>query len=177
MSWSEKNFEEKMTKHIDDIYHGLFSNLREIKRSNRDNNGDTKTMFMDKELAIDTFIHFKDGSFITLQEKTRRFSYLKYNDFTFEYYNDPNTGEKGEWFKCAAQYYFYGYANENEDGYHKYWIIDVPKMRVHLKKKIGIKNLVKNHLQNNRPPAKANFFAIPFDKFSKDCIFYEMTVA
>lgn len=162
-SWSEKTFEEKMTPCIDLVYKQLFGDtLQEIKRNNRDNSTE-KLMFMDIHLAIDTYLTFKNGSILTFQEKTRKNNYLKFNDFTFEYYNDPITKDEGEWFKLAAQIYFYGYANENETGYEKYYILSVQKLRTRLLQNYTIKEMEQRFLQTNRPPAKANFFAIPFD--------------
>ena len=175
--WAEKNFEESMTPHIDNIYRGLFSNLTEIKRSSRDTETDEKILFMDRHLAIDTFLYFKDGTLITFQEKTRKKSILDaYGaDFTFEYYNDPRTKDEGEWFKLAAQLYFYGYANDNLSGYSRFWIVNIPKLRLFLKNKIGIQQLESRYLKYNKPPAKANFFAIPFDIIADDCIMYDST--
>jgi len=176
MAWSEKNFEESMTPHIDDIYKTIFSKLTNIVRSSRENTKDAKILMMDKDLAIDTFLYFTDGTMLTLQEKTRKNYYLKYNDFTFEYYNDPDIKDEGEWFKLAAQMYFYGFANQRENGYSKFYLVDVPKLRLFLKNKIGIERLERQYLQHNKPPAKANFFAIPFDmilKYEPDSVMYK----
>jgi len=163
--WTEKIFEEKMTPFIDDIYKKTFSKLEHIVRSRRGNNQNSKIVFMDKELAIDTHLHFTDGTNLTFQEKTRRNCYHKYRDFTFEYYNDPITKEEGEWFKLASQLYFYGYSDQKENGYCEYWIINIPKFRLFLKNNIGIEILKQKYLRQNRPPAKANFFTIPFSLF------------
>lgn len=127
---------------------------------------------MDKELAIDTFLYFADGSVLTLLEKTRKNHFLKYNDFTFEYYNDPAIKDEGEWFKLAAQLYFYGFANKAETGYEKYYLINIPELRLYLKNDIGIEKLTEKHLRHNKPPAKANFFAIPFSIIPDKCIKY-----
>ena len=163
-----------MTPHIDTIYHRLFRNLTDIHRSSRDTETDERISFMDRELAIDTFLYFNDGTILTLQEKTRKKAILERfgADFTFEYYNDPRTKDKGEWFKLAAQMYFYGYANANIDGYEKFWLLNVPKLRLFLKNNIGISTLESKYLRQNVPPAKANFFAVPFRIISSDCIMY-----
>jgi hypothetical protein len=173
MAWQAKNFEEKMHPYIDEIYKGLFSSLSRIERSNRETTTDSKILFMDKELSIDTFLYFKDGTVLTLQEKSRKHNYLKYDDFTFEYYNDPKTKDEGEWFKLAAQLYFYGFTNESETGYAKFYLLNVPKLRLFLKNNIGIKALEEKYLHPNRPPAKANFFAIPFSIIPDYCIMYK----
>ena len=164
MSWTEKNFEEKMTKHIDEIYFKLFKNrLINIYRSKRDSENNNKLLFMDMELAIDTHLLLSNGSILTFQEKTRRNKFLTYNDFTFEYYNDPKTKEEGEWFKLASQLYFFGYSNKNENGYDKFWILNVARLRTGIISKYSLDKLEEKFLKYNKPPAKANFFAIPFD--------------
>jgi len=174
VAWSEKAFEESMTPHIDAIYRGLFSGLTKIVRSDRSAPADSKILFMDRELSIDTFLYFKDGTVLTLQEKTRRKNILDRfgADFTFEYYNDPITKDKGEWFKLAAQLYFYGYADEHNKGYCRFWLVNVPKLRLFLKNNIGIAELERKYLRYNKPPARANFFAVPFDVIGKECIMY-----
>lgn len=172
MAWVEKDFEEEMTPYIDKIYKGLFKGIKSINRSNRDNKNNEVELFMDMELAIDTIIKFNDGSLITFQEKTRRNKFISYDDFTFEYYNDPRIKEEGEWFKLTSQYYFYGYSNTNKKGYTRFYIIDVPKLRIHLKNNIGIEKLEREYLKTNRPPARSNFFAIPFEEIPNNCFLY-----
>lgn len=168
MSWTEKDFEEKMQHKIDSIYRYVFDKkLVSIKRSKRGNDSDEKTLFMDKELAIDTHLTFENGSVLTAQEKTLRNCNKKFQQFTFEYYNDQSKNELGEWFKLAAQIYFFGYANETETNYSQFWILDVPKLRIGINDLIGIENLTKKYLRKNKPPAKANFFAIPFSEIEK----------
>lgn len=161
-SWKEKNFEEKMTLHIDKIYNELFkTKLKNIIRNA--NSPTNENLFMDKSLGIDTQLIFKDNSKITVQEKTRKIYYFeKYNDFTFEYYNDPKTKEPGEWFKLASQLYFYGFSNVDETGYIKFYILDILKLRMALLYKVGITKLLKDHLQQNKGSCRASFFSIPF---------------
>jgi hypothetical protein len=77
------------------------------------------------------------------------------------------------WFKLAAQLYFYGYAKDDLSGYERFWIVNIPKLRIFLKKKIGLEKLEQCYLRRNFPPAKANFFAIPFDIIENDCIMYD----
>lgn len=163
MSWFAKDFEEKMTPFIDNIYKDIFKEkLVSIKRSSRNKENDKKLLFMDINLAIDTHLTFNNGSIITFQEKTLRYSKISFNQFTFEYYNDPKIKDEGEWFKLAAQMYFFGYANKNETGYEKYFILNVAKLRTALLNNFTIKQLEDNYLRKNPAPAKANFFAIPF---------------
>jgi hypothetical protein len=169
MAWKEKEFEEKMTPAIDAIYRQLFGRrLVSIYRSSRKQEQDSKLLFMDIELAIDTHLRFDNGGTLTFQEKTLRASNAHYNQFTFEYYNDPKTKDPGEWFKLAAQLYFFGYANAEETGYLRYWILNVARLRTGLMRRFTMAELeTKRYLKQNPPPAKANFFAIPFEDIEK----------
>ena len=166
MNWVEKEFEEKMTKYIDEIYKKIFKLLVSIHRSKRDSE-DEKLLFMDIELAIDTHLTFKNRSILTFQEKTLRNCKRHWQQFTFEYYNDPATKEEGEWFKLSSLLYFFGYANKEETGYDEYWILNVAKLRTGLMRNYTLKYLEENFLKYNKPPAKASFFAIPFDILKK----------
>lgn len=163
MGWADKDFEERMRPHIDAIYKGLFNGRLEIiKRCDRNGNESKKMLLMDMEMAIDTHLTFYDGSVLTFQEKTLRHYQRKWKQFTFEYYNDPKTRDKGEWFKLAAQLYFFGYANKEETGYSSFWILNVAKLRTRLMSRFTIEEMERRFLKHNKPPAKANFFAIPF---------------
>lgn len=171
MTWYEKEFEEKMTQYIDEIYFNIFPGLEKVQRSDRSKIDTPKVEFLDKELGIDTLLLFYNGAILTFQEKSRTFPYLeKYNDFTFEFYNDPDTKSPGEWFKLVSQFYFYGFANVRENGYVRYYIIDVPLFRYFLNLKD--KKWLETHTKFNRPPAKANFIWISFDEIPHDCIFH-----
>lgn len=161
--WIEKEFEEKMQQYIDKIYYSIFLGLDKINRSKRDNNDNERIFFMDKELCIDTHLTFNDASVLTGQEKTLRASKQHYNHFTFEYYNDPTLKTPGEWFKLAAQFYFFGYANEGESDYLDWWLIDVLKLRLFLTNNVGIDILLNKYRHNNKGLAKADFFGIPFE--------------
>jgi len=165
MTWKEKDFEEKMRPHIDAIYQKTFKNISTILRTNRESKTDPKFMIMDKDLAIDTHLYFQDGTLLTFQEKTLQHTKQKYQQFTFEYQNDPQNNVPGEWFKLASQLYFFGYANEAQTGYLQWWILNVPRLRLFLLNVIGIETLKEKYLHNNKPPKKANFFAIPFNLF------------
>ena len=189
MTWHEKDFEEKITPYIEDRYWRIFSNcgLNNIYRSSRDIEQNERYLFMDKELAIDTHLIFSNGSKLTFQEKTLKPYQRKYQHFTFEYYNDPQNNIEGEWFKLAAQLYFFGYAG-CEKGFYlnkgcngrcekcehlkkhcEYWIIDIAEMRLFLNKNYTIADMKNNKwLKWNPPPAKANFWAIPFSIFPDD---------
>lgn len=156
-----------MQQYIDKIYYNHFKNIVSIERNKRNNSTSDRNSFLDIELGIDTLIYFKNGSFITFQEKTRN-NWVQYEDFTFEYYNNPKSKEEGEWFHLASQFYFYGYANSKNNGYRKYYILNVPSFRLFLN------NSTRGwRVQPNPPPAKANFKIIPFSKIPENCFFYK----
>lgn len=170
MYWVEKEFELKMRPCIDLIYKNTFRELCTINRTARDKIAENKFLIMDKEMAIDTFLYFDDGSTITFQEKVLKQSKQKYQSFTFEYQNDPKVNEPGEWFHLTAQAYFFGYANEFETGFLQYWILDILQLRLFLKNQIGIEELKSRYLRQNPKPAKSNFFAIPFNRIPNNVI-------
>ena len=93
----------------------------------------------------------------------------RYNDFTFEYYNDPNVKDVGEWFKLASQMYFYGYINSSYDGYSRYYIIIVPLFRLYLNSKDY--KWIKNHTKQNNVHGKSNFIYVPFDNIPEECFY------
>jgi len=160
--WKEKIFEENMRTYIDEVYFHCYRGLKQIHRANREDEKDHLRV-LDIEFAVDTILEFNDGTILTFQEKTLQATKQFYQQFTLEYYNDPKTKEKGEWFKLAAQRYFFGYASPKKDGLLQFWMVDVPKMREYLMYDIGIEQLEKQYLRQNHPPCKANFFAIPFN--------------
>lgn len=169
MAWAEKDFEEKMTSHIDQIYKNIFgSNLVNIERIDRNKYyKDDRAAVMDSDLSIDTHLTFSNGMVLTVQEKTLRFINSRYNQFTFEYYNNPKTKDPGEWFKMAAQLYFFGYANQDETGYLRYWVVDVLRLRLLLNDNFTLEQLENRFLRQNTI-SKANFFAIPFNILEND---------
>jgi len=170
VSWVEKDFEEQMRPLIDEAYRKVFSAISKITRCEKDEN--SNQLILDTEFAIDTIIRFIDGSLLTLQEKVRRFEYYKkYNDFTFEYFNNPDTEEQGEWFKLASQFYFYGFATPDESDFARFYILNVGNFRIFLKKNYG--NNLFERVRRNKPPCRANFITIPFDEIPDFCLLYD----
>ena len=161
--WLEKDFEKKMQKSIDEIYNTFFKNIYSIERL--DDNGVVN--ILDKEFAIDTIIHFKNGSTITCQEKSRRHKFFKYLDFTFELYNDPKMNQKGEWFHLSSQIYFYGFADCDESKHIQWYIIDLVRLRMWLAEFNDIYK--KFQIMQNEEYGKANFVVIPFSEIPDNC--------
>jgi hypothetical protein len=160
-NWNiNKGFEEKMTPYIDKIYKKHLGNDIEVSRSTRENQTD-KTLFADRHLAIDTFIRFSDGQTINVQEKSRQFRFLEFNDFTIQHYKNAELKTEGYWFYLMAQLYFFGIANENNDGYEKYYILNVVVLRIALKS-LDTEWLMKLK-RNNQKSTDSDFIPIPFE--------------
>jgi hypothetical protein len=83
---------------------------------------------LDREFAIDVELKLQSPQIssmkITLQEKFRSYSAIKYDDVTVEHYNDPILKIKGDWFYLAAQLYFTGYVSADETKFEKWILLD-----------------------------------------------------
>lgn len=172
-NWPEKRFEENMQQHIDEIYRSVFTGLCGIERSTQESfdNNELAAIY-DRDMAIDTILRFEDGSVLTMQEKSRKDIYRKYQEFTFEYYSNRHVGNEGQWFKIASQLFFYGYANAEENGYTDWWIINLPVLRIYLTKHVGIDELKRRHYKTNSP-ANSDFFYYKFSAMPSGCILYQ----
>jgi len=149
--------EIKARPYIDAIYKETWK-VKNITRA--DQQSDERLKYMDKYLHIDTVIELSDGEHINLQEKSLGYDKRNFNTVTLEYYNNPKTGELGDYFLCEAQAYFCGYVNENNTGFCKWWILDMIKLREMIMKNGGIK-WAEQFRQKNIYSGKADFFAFP----------------
>lgn len=133
-----------------------------------------KVHILDKEFGIDSLIHFPNQQWISIQEKYRRNSALKYLDFTQEYKNAVGTQYEanGEWFKLGAQLYFYGWADELEWDFARWVILDIAKYKLLVEQAGGLSRI--GNLKQNREHGRASFFAIPIDRL-KDAILFQST--
>lgn len=86
---------------------------------------------LDKHFGIDCVIKLPNGMPVTTQEKTRQaYSLRRYDEYTLEYHNDPRTKEEGEWFHLVPDIYFYGFANEQFNGWLKWYILNVTSFKL-----------------------------------------------
>ena len=129
-----------------------------------------KVHILDKEFGIDSLIHLPNRQWITLQEKYRRHVALKWLDFTQEYkfiqeYKNA-VGTKyesdGEWFKLGAQLYFYGWANQTETDFKKWFLMDITKYKILVEEAGGLDKI--GLLQQNIKHGCASFYGINIDK-------------
>jgi hypothetical protein len=143
--------------YIDAIYRAVYP-VKSITRA--DAQSDERLRYMDKYLHIDTIIELADGEHINLQEKSLGYDKNEFNTVTLEYYNDPKTGEPGDYFLCEAQAYFCGYLNAGGRGFCKWWIIDMIKLRELILNKGGIR-WAERFMNKNKVSGRANFFGFP----------------
>lgn len=154
---STEQFRKQMRPAAIKIYESLFPGCEIIDLPRTD----TGTHVLDQHFGIDSIISLPTGGLITLQEKYREHYYLNYADFTQEYMNAAGTPDEspGEWFKLAAQLYFYGWANAEHTDFEKWLLLDVLAYKVLVEKAGGLENL--GTLQQNRKFGCASFYAIP----------------
>jgi len=122
-----------------------------------------KVHILDKEFGIDALVNMRSGQWISLQEKYRENMFLAFGDFTQEYKNADGTPYEapGEWFKLAAQLYFYGWANADATGFAKWLLMDIPRYKLLIEKRGGIEHMGKKHY--NWTHGRASFYAIPLE--------------
>ena len=120
-------FEQRMRGPVERVYQAYFPECKVRYTREQD-----ELRPFDDHFAIDTILELRSGGIVTAQQKCRRYGYfLKYRDFTQEYMNAVGSIDesRGEWFHLASQIYFYGWANQAEDGLVAWLLLDVVKYR------------------------------------------------
>ncbi len=131
---------------------------------------------LDRILGIDTLVRLPVGGFLTVQEKFRKNELLvsprlrvdpSCPDFTQEHKNAAGTDQesKGEWFKLAAQLYFYSWLTEAGDGLAAWMLMDVARYRNLVVAAGGLQGI--GRLQNNKEHGRASFYCIPVRRLSR----------
>jgi hypothetical protein len=123
-------------------------------------------LILDKEFAIDVTLTLPNGMLLNGQEKYLSFKYSSFGTLTVEYMQNPQTKEKGDWFKLAPQFYFCGYFNESETDFIKYVLVDWPKLV--LNSNDGL--IVWYDNKNQDGNARASFRYTYFKNIPDDCI-------
>ena len=115
---------------------------------------------LDKDRGIDVILMGKSGLTNALQEKFRRYKYRTYQQFTIEYKNNPLTNEPGEFYKLAANYYFYGYSKEDGMGFYQWWIVNLNKFKDAYEKG----SIRPDEIMENKKHGHASFLCFNFDR-------------
>lgn len=121
---------------------------------------------LDKDRGIDVILTSLTGLKISFQEKFRRNKYLRYQQFTIEFKNNPETDELGELFKLAANYYFYAYANPKETCFCQWKIVDLNKF----KEAYENGELIPDEIGQNKKRSRANFLCFDWVKLKNGLI-------
>jgi hypothetical protein len=143
--------------YIDEVYRKVYP-VQSITRV--DAQSDERLRYMDKYLHIDTIVTLAGGEHISFQEKSLGYDKNQFNTVTLEYYNDPKTREPGDYFLCEAQAYFCGYLNADGQGFCKWWILDMLKLREFILSKGGV-SWAEQFMNRNKVSGRANFFGFP----------------
>ena len=136
-----------------------------IKRFNRAD----ELFILDREFHIDLILTLNNGTQITGQEKALAYEYSTFETFTIEFYQNRFTGEHGEFFKIASQFYLHGYSDESGIDFKEWVILDVLKFMNYARK--YPLEYFKNH---TRAPdrSRASFFYIRYDEIPDECIIF-----
>ena len=152
-------FERRMRGPVERVYQAYFPECKVRYTREQD-----ELRPFDDHFAIDTILELRSGGIVTAQQKCRRYDYfLKYRDFTQEYMNAVGSiyESRGEWFHLASQIYFYGWANQAEDGLVAWLLLDVVKYRGLVEKKGGLDKI--GTLRQNNDRGRASFYTIPLE--------------
>lgn len=99
------------------IYREVFGDKTQVARMERE-----ESKVLDLTFAIDVKLTFPTGQVLLGQEKFLSHKYAKYKSVTVEYEQNQFTGERGDWFNLAPQFYFVGYFTQQGNGF-KPWIL------------------------------------------------------
>ena len=143
----------------DKVYRSVFGNSIDISRYGTD-------YALDKEFAIDVVLVLDNGLILNGQEKFLSSDYAKFHSITVEYEQNQFTGERGDWFKLACQFYFCGYANKDETEFVPYVLANWTSVVLATSaNKIEWKNNA-----NRDGKARASFRYCDMYKLPPDCI-------
>lgn len=150
----------------DEFYREFFQQFGDVQEIERFPNG-TEKHILDREFAIDVQIHCISGVVFTLQEKFRRPQYQTFQDITIEYQQNRHTGEKGDFFRLAVDYYAYGYADhaKKPEKFLEFYLLDYCKLKQLLAQQIVPYKIM--HSSSN-----ASMLTVPIDKIPENVMVF-----
>ena len=152
-------FERRMRSPVEEVYLTYFPDCKVRYKREHD-----ELRPFDEHFAIDTILELHRGGIVTAQQKCRRHRYLsQHGDFTQEFMNAAGGiyETPGEWFHLAAQLYFYGWANQAEDGLAAWVVLDVVRYKMLVEQAGGLDKV--GTLRKNRVHGRASFYVIPME--------------
>ena len=145
----------------DSVYRQVWGESIKIQRFERD-----EDKILDTRFAIDVIITLPGGQILTGQEKFLSYKYASYQSVTVEYYQDARTEEHGDWFKLAVQFYFTGYATQDESGFMPWIILNWPSVVL-----VTYKNQLPWQQNRNKDGrARASFKFCTMSRFPTSCV-------
>jgi hypothetical protein len=170
--WEEDLALAEAAKPIQDrIYQYVFGDtLQEITRFSKEDRH-----ILDRDYHIDVELLFTNGIKLLGQEKALRLTWLKYNTFTIEFYQNRYKREKGEFFNLGAQFYLHGYLDgntpdeiSNSKKFKKCYFIKIFDFLEHLKSK-PIEILEQSTRQSS---GNASFYYINYNRIPQEYIYW-----
>lgn len=136
---------------------------------NRFERDDGEAHVLDQTFAIDAEIVLPTGQKLTCQEKFLSHQFAQYNSVTFEYMQDPGSGEQGDWFRLCAEVYFVAYFDAAQAGFLKWALLDVPLLKI-----LTAEGRVHwTDRQNNKGGARASFRYTDVGKLPAGCVLFQ----
>lgn len=143
---------------LDRIYQAEFNLLSDI--AIEECHSEEKLARLDIEFGVDVILTQINGMTCTVQEKVLR---TTFDTVTVEYYQNPLTQEKGDWFNLKCDFYMVGYQGRAPK--LRQWILlDWNQLR------LASNNLPWGDRQNQNDGARASFRYIPFWDIPDICI-------
>lgn len=158
---SRRQQEITMRPVIDAIYAKVWPGCT-IKRFDSD-----EDKLLDIKYGIDVQVTLPSGMILLGQEKALSHRYATFRTVTVEYLNDPKTGDKGDWYHLAPQFYFCGYATADNAALKPWVLLNWPSVVLGTTTK---KIAWVGPIDNSKSPAKASFVYIQMDAIPNDCV-------
>lgn len=145
----------------DKIYKDIFFDGIVIERDERQ-----EGKILDIQHAIDVKIKLPNGLILNGQEKFLSETFAKFRSLTIEYKQNQFTGEGGDWYKLASQFYFCGYFNKERTWFEPFVMVDWARVVIetHLGRIVWLDNT------NNDGRARASFRYCIMDALPRNCI-------
>lgn len=144
---------------LDDLYKSLLrtSEVLRLEKSGR------SPHILDKTFHIDVILKQENGTIFTVQEKVRRHKYLKYDQWTLEYYSNVPKKVEGEWFKLCTDLYTYIFLTQDEESIARGYIFWVQPVKYAI-----LHNKLRSEFKIQHRHSKASFFAYNFSDFKDE---------
>jgi len=145
----------------DEIYRDRFGELTQIVRMDR---ADQKVL--DMRFAIDVELTLANGQILLGQEKFLSCKYASHQSVTVEYEQNQFTGEHGDWFRLAVQFYFVGYLTQDGRDFDPWILLNWPNVVIATNER----RIPWKDNKNKDGRAKASFRYCSMKRFPLDCV-------